>query len=192
MTFDRALTRIILFSFGVFFPVFSFSLAAASELDFNLSDEAFLLRYTMPLSDGAQADLGVLHEEDDIYVGSLGFHMVDNAGSETNPLKVGLGGRLVFVDTATVSGGGIALGAFARYNFPGANRFALAGSVHYAPKVVSFSDLENYLEYDFRGEYEVLKNGSVYVGYRRVEADFDIAKNADLDKGLHVGMRFVF
>lgn len=184
MTFKR----IILFSLGVFLS----QAALASELDLNVSDEAFMLRYGMPVSDGAQMDIGLLHQEDDINVASLGFHLVDNAGTEKNPLKVGLGGRLLFADTDPASGGGIALGAFARYNFPSANRFALAGGVYYAPEVLSFSDMEGYLEYEFRGEYEVLKNGSIYLGYRKVEADFDIVRNAGLDKGLHFGMRFVF
>ncbi|HEX6929333.1 MAG TPA: YfaZ family outer membrane protein [Gammaproteobacteria bacterium] len=183
-------SRIILFSMLFFLP---FSAQAAS-LDFNISDEAFLARFTNDAASGnMRADYGLLRqEENDVYVGSLGLHLVDNAGTETSPLQVGLGGRLQFIETDPASGAAISLGAWARYNLSGANRFAIAGSVHFAPSVTSFGDVENYIEYDIRGEYEVLRNGSLYLGYRKVETDFEGIDDVDLDKGLHFGMRFTF
>lgn len=180
--------RIILFSLGFFLPLG----AQSSELDFNLSDEAFALSFAQAQSGGMQVDYGLLHQEDDINIATLGLHLVDNAASADAPFQVGLGGRLGYIDTDGPSGGMLAIGAWGRYNFPGANRFALAADVHFAPGVTSFGDVDNYLSYSVRGEYEVLRNGSLYLGYRRVEADFDVADNVDLDKGLHFGMRFTF
>lgn len=181
--------RIILFSMMFFLPFG----AAAEKLDFNLSDEAFLLRYTGPAtSGGMQLDYGLLHQEDDVYVGSLGLHLVDNAGTDKTPFQVGLGGRLQYVETDPASGGAITIGAWGRYTFPGADRFALAGSIYFAPDVTSFGDLENYLEFGIRAEYEVLRNASLYLGYRNVEADFDVFDDAELDDGLHLGMQFNF
>ncbi|HEX6929064.1 MAG TPA: YfaZ family outer membrane protein [Gammaproteobacteria bacterium] len=182
-------TRIILFSMVFFLPF----AACAEKLDFNLSGDAFQLRFTNnPTRGGAQVDYGLLHQEDDVYIGSLGLHLVDNAGTETSPFQVGLGGRLQFIDTDPASGGLIAVGAWGRYTFPTANRFAIAGNIHVAPSVTSFGDVEKYLEYGVRAEYEVLRNGSLYLGYRDIEADFDIADDVELDDGLHVGMRFTF
>ncbi|HEX7047016.1 MAG TPA: YfaZ family outer membrane protein [Gammaproteobacteria bacterium] len=181
--------RIILFFMAFFLPFG----ASAENLDFNLSGDAFLLRFTnAPTRGGAQVDYGLLHQEDDVYIGSLGLHLVDNAGTETSPFQVGLGGRLQFIDTDLASGGLIAVGAWGRYTFPTANRFALAGNIHVAPSVTSFGDVEKYLEFGLRAEYEVLRNGSLYLGYRDIEADFDIAEDVELDDGLHVGMRFTF
>lgn len=181
-------SRIILFSM-VFFLPFG---AQAAKLDFNLSDEAFLVRYTQPAASGLEADFGLLHQEDDVYLASLGLHLVDNAATDAAPFQVGLGGRVQLLDTDGPSGGAISLGAWGRYNFPGANRFALAGNIYFAPDVTSFGDMENFLEYGIRGEYEVLRNGSLYLGYRKIEADFDVVNNADIDKGLHFGMHFTF
>lgn len=181
-------SRIILFSMVFFLPYG----AQAAKLDFNISDEAFLVRYTQPTAEGLESDFGLLHQEDDIYLASLGLHLVDNAATETAPFQVGLGGRLQLVDTEGPSGGAISLGAWGRYSFPGANRFAIAGNVYFAPDVTSFGDMENFLEYGVRGEYEVLRNGSLYLGYRKIEADFDVVDDADLDKGLHFGMQFTF
>ena len=181
-------SRIILFSMVFFLPLG----AQAATLDFNLSDEAFLVRYAQDANRGMQLDYGLMHQEDDVYIGSLGLHLVDNAATEAAPFQVGLGGRLHLIDTDSPSGGVISIGAWGRYNFPGANRFALAGSLYFAPDVTSFGDVESFLEYDIRGEYEVLRNGSLYLGYRHIEADFEFIDNADLDKGLHFGMRFTF
>lgn len=181
-------SRIILFLIGFFLSLS----AAAANLDFNLSDEAFLVRYTTTPTGGATVDYGLLHQEDDVYVGSLGLHLSDNAGTEQRPVQVGLGGRLMFVETDPVSGAALAIGAWARFNLTDANRFAIAGNVHFAPGVTSFGDMEGYIEYGVRAEYEVLRNASLYLGYRRVEADFDIVDDVDLDKGLHFGMNFTF
>src|SRR5690606_2834113 len=167
--------------------------ASAEQLDFNLSGDAFLLRFTNNATrGGAQVDYGLLHQEDDVYIGSLGLHLVDNAGTESSPFQVGLGGRLMFIDTDAASGGVIAIGAWGRYTFPAANRLAIAGNIHVAPSVKSFGDIEKYLEYGVRAEYEVLRNASLYLGYRDIEADFDVADDVELDDGLHVGMRFTF
>lgn len=181
--------RIILFFMGFFL---SFG-AAAAELDFNLSNEAFLVRYKpAPAAGGMQLDFGLMHQEDDVNLGSVGLHLVDNAGTANQAFRVGLGGRLFAVDADGGSGGMLAIGAWARYNFPEANRFALAGNLRFAPGVTSFGDVEGFIEYGVRGEYEVLRNGSLYVGYRRLRADFDGADNVDLDEGLHLGMHFTF
>lgn len=167
--------------------------AGASELNFNVSDDAAKVNYASSGSGGSQVDFGLLHNDDgDVYVGHLGLHLVDNAGAESNPLKVGLGGKLTFLDSDFQSGSALALGAFARYNFPSANRFALAGSLYYAPDVIAFDDLSRYLEYDIRAEYEVLRNASIYLGYRNLEVEVESGADAELDDGLHFGMRFVF
>lgn len=183
-------TRIILFSMGFFLS----SGAVASELDFNVSDEAVALDYAAtPTEGGAQASFGLLREKDDVLVGDLGLHVVDNAGSQDQPVKVGLGGKLLFVDTEFLSGGGIGIGAFGRFNLSKANRVAVAGSLHYAPTVTTYGDVESYLEYDARIEYEVLRNASIYLGYRKVEAEFEgVPGDADLDSGAHFGMHFRF
>lgn len=181
--------RIILFSM-VFFLPFG---AGAANLDFNLSDDAAAVRYTVGVTDGgAQVDYGLLYQDDSVYVPSLGLHLVDNAGTERQPVRVGLGGRLLYVDTNGPSGAAIAIGAFGRFSVPNADRFAIAANLYMAPNVIAFGDLDKYLEYGVRGEYEVLRNAALYLGYRRVRINIEGAGNATLDKGLHFGMNFTF
>ncbi|MDX1442874.1 MAG: YfaZ family outer membrane protein [Gammaproteobacteria bacterium] len=183
-------SRIILFSMGLFFSTG----AAASELDFNVSDEALAIDYmATPTEGGAQGSIGFLRQEDDIVIADLGLHLVDNAGTEQQPVTAGLGGKLFFLDTDVPSGGGIAIGAFGRFNLSEANRVAVAGSIHYAPEVTTFSDVEGYWEFDARIEYEVLRNASIYLGYRKVEAEFEgLPRDVTLDSGAHFGMHFRF
>lgn len=181
--------RIILFFMVFFFPLS----VNAAKLDFNISDEAAQLGYTAGTSDGgAQIDYGLLYQEEEVHVPSVGLHLVDNAGTAQKPVLVGLGGRALYVDTEGPAGAALALGAFGRFSVPDADRFAIAASIYIAPSIIAFGDLDRYLEYSVRGEYEVLRNASLYLGYRRVQIGIVGAGNATLDRGLHFGMNFNF
>jgi hypothetical protein len=128
--------RMILFFMVIFLPFG----ASAAELDFNLSDEAALVRYSAGTTDGgAQVEYRFLYHEDSVYIPSIGMHVVDNAGTERKPVQLGLGGRLLYVDTAGPSGTAIAIGAFGRFSIPGADRFAVTGNIHIAPSVIAVS-----------------------------------------------------
>jgi hypothetical protein len=59
---------------------------------------------------------------------------VDAAAGPSTPLQAGLGLRLVVTqpDSGFADGGAVALGGFARYTLPKANRFNIGGYLYYA------------------------------------------------------------
>lgn len=49
----------------------------------------------------------------------------------------------------------------------------LHGALYYAPHVLAFSDAEDFLEYRIGYDVEVIKNGSITIGYRSLDTNYD-------------------
>ena len=164
-------------------------------LDINLNGDAVRGTFSWRLGDPTfLADVGWLYNQDTGNVVHGSFHLVDSAANSGTPLQAGLGVRLVYTSTdpSDFSGGSIALGGFAKYTFPGANRFSIRGNAYYSPDVVSFGDQEEYYEFGVRAAYNVIRDADVYVGFREVKAKYEGAGRYEFDSNLHIGIEFRF
>lgn len=169
--------------------------AWSAGLDLNINNDAVRLAGDTALSNNLVVDGAVFHHQDNGTILGAGLHLTGDASGGRSPVRAGLGGRLYYIDSDTRgkdSGGALGLGGYVQYTFPEFNRFSVGGSAHYAPGVVSFGDVDDYLEYDAWAGYSVLRDGIVYVGYRRIEAGFDGSPDVTFDTGLHVGIRLRF
>lgn len=69
----------------------------------------------------------------------------------------------------------------------------LYGSVYYAPHVLSFSDAEDFLEYRIGYDVEVIKNGSITLGYRSLDTNYDnINGDYNYNQSWYVGFKIGF
>jgi hypothetical protein len=164
-------------------------------LDINLNDEAVRLGFAWRLGDPSYlADLGWLYNQDRGDVIHASFHLVDDASGPETALQAGLGFRLVYTrtDAGTNSGGALALGGFARYTLPNADRYNVGGHIYYAPDVTSFGDQREYFEVGARAGYSVIRDGDVYVGLRRVQAKYNGTGEFQFDSSLNIGFEFRF
>ena len=59
-------------------------------------------------------------------------------------------------------------------------------------EVICFGEFDKYYEVGTGLDYQVLKNASVYVGYRNVNVELETGQEITADNGLHVGMRLSF
>lgn len=175
--------------------------AYADSIDFNLSDDAFSALYSNQLTrTGRNSALvgqaGILYRKDaygdhDVLVPGIGLLVTGNAG--TPNVHAGVGARLVYINISSRNGMALAPGGRIHYSLPFYNRIGLGGHVYYAPNVVSTNDVDNYLAYGIRVDYEVLRNARVYAGYRQVKADFSGPGGyRDLDTGFHFGLHLFF
>ncbi len=167
----------------------------AAGLDLNVSNDAARVTGEFDLSNNLRVDGSFFHHQDNGNVLGAGLHLTGDASGGQSPVDAGLGGRLLYVDSDTRardSGTVLALGAYAEYTFPEFDRFSVGGNVHYAPGVLSFGDVDDYLEYGAWAGYSVLRNGIVYLGYRRIEAGFDGTPDVTFDSGMHVGLKLRF
>jgi hypothetical protein len=170
-------------------------LAAATGLDLNVNSNALRLTMDFEVSNNIIVDGSWLYHQDRGDVFGAGLHVTGAATGGRNPLQAGLGGRLLRVDSDVKGrddGQVLPLGGFVSYTLPDYNRFAIGGSLYYAPDVLAFGDTNRYFEGNVWGAYSVLRNGQVYLGLRRVEAGFKNSPSVTFDTGIHAGLRLRF
>jgi hypothetical protein len=95
-------------------------------------------------------------------------------------------------DPSTFDGTVLAVGGFARYTLPNANRYNVGGYGYFAPDVTSFGDQTEYYELGVRLGYSVLRDGDVYLGLRRIQAKYEGFGKFTFDSGLHAGFEIRF
>lgn len=174
--------------------------AQAETLDINLSNKALRGSFSGPLSSvfprvGGIYELGALiGDEDDRKVrqGHLGILVSGDAGARQANVTAGLGGRIALLDAEQDSGGALALGGQLEARVPAFNRIGVIAYVYGAPRASAFGDLDGYLEYAAAVDYQVLREASIYVGYRQLKLDLEDFGTVTADTGLHLGLRLNF
>jgi len=172
--------------------------ASADVLDINLNGDAAKISLIRPLPpEGLEAGGGLLLHKDDGYILDAEMHLVDRPEPGRNALFLGIGGKLPLIsdDRRNADGAALAVGGKLRWTLPDYNRAAVAGSVYYAPSVISLFDIDSYQEYSLRGEFQILEDANVYLGYRHIELSYDGDKfGADrkFDDGIYAGFNLSF
>lgn len=174
------------------------SVSFARSFDINLSSDAAQFKYGSHVGGTnfgrSEMNIGFLFNEDDAYLAEIGLLVIDEAGSKTPGLELGVGPKFWFggSDDADVDISGIGLGGQLRYKNMRYPRIIYGFSLFYAPGIVSFMDADNILEYDLRVEYELLPTANVYVGIRSIEADIKNRNDVEIDESAIIGLRFNF
>ncbi|MBL0708262.1 MAG: hypothetical protein JJW00_04370 [Sulfurimonas sp.] len=111
---------------------------------------------------------------------------------ESTDLVIGLGVKL----NGTKDYSTFPLGVEASYKLPVGDTMPLFlnGSIYYAPEVLSMQDAEDFLEYRVGLNLEVIKNGSVVLGYRSIDTNYKDNKGGDFNynKSPYLGFKFAF
>jgi hypothetical protein len=177
------------------------SAARAEGIDLNLSSDALRGTFDGSLTSifpriGGVYEVGALNGERagfDYFQGHAGVLVTGDAGAERATVTAGLGVRLAFVDTdPQLSGSALALGGMIDARLPAFNRIGAIGYAYWAPNASSFGDITSYLEYAIDADYEVLRNASLYVGYRQLRLGADSYGHFSVDQGWHLGLRLSF
>lgn len=176
--------------------------AQAEGLDINLSSHALRGQFSGSISNlfprlSGLYEMGVLAgevEEREYYQGHAGLLVSGDAGAEQANVVAGLGGRLAVldVDDVDVTGGALALGGMVEARLPAFNRIGAVVYAYGAPEASSFGDFDGYIEYAVGLDYQVLRNASLYAGYRQLKVDSKDFGNLTIDNGWHLGLRLTF
>ncbi len=174
--------------------------AQAEIFDLSLGDNSFRAALYGPLSrviDGTkgQYDVGVIvrpKREDDLFVAHVGGLVTGDAGARQFNLAAGLGLRGVYIGRDHDSGGAVAVGGQAEARFPGYERIGFTVYGYFAPEVLSLGEFDQYYEFGTAVDYQVLKDASVYLGYRNVNVELENGGDITADNGLHAGLRLSF
>jgi hypothetical protein len=68
----------------------------------------------------------------------------------------------------------------------------VTGHLFYAPKITSFGDADDVLDYIIRVEMEFVPQVMGFLGYRLLEADLDGGGERELDDNFHIGVSLIF
>jgi len=174
--------------------------AAAASFDASIGEEAVRVGVVGDLGSvfsGAKGkyDLGALWRSEDgadAFVPHVGILLTGDAGARDAQVTAGLGVRLAYIDGENKEGGAVALGGQVDVRIPGYERIALGAYAYGAPEVTSFGDADSYYDIGVSVGYEVIKDASVYIGWRQVEADVDGGGDIEADDGFHAGLRLNF
>ena len=175
--------------------------AQAGILDFSLGNNSFRGAYSDALSSvlpgtisNSQFDVGVIakpRSSDDFYQVHGGVLLTGNPGIKGVNLAAGLGGRLLYVYKDGDNGGALALGGQIEARFPNYDRFGITASSYYAPNILAIGKLDRSWENSVAVDYELVRGGAVYVGYRNLRQDIGGSNRSD-DNGVNLGFRLKF
>jgi len=175
--------------------------AHADTFDINVGSDAVRGGLTGPLGrvfSGANGlyDIGIIHAEDDgkpeINNLHAGFLLTGDTGARDAHITAGLGLRVQYLDLEHGDDGtGLALGGQIEIAPRGMERISFGGYGYYQPKILTSGDIDAQSEWAARIGYEVIRNASIYVGYRSLRADYH-GDWRTLDSGGHVGLRLDF
>lgn len=174
--------------------------AAAATFDASIGEEAVRVGLEGDLSSvfssaKGQYDLGALWRSEDggdAFVPHVGVLLTGDAGARDAKVTAGLGIRAAYIDGESNDGSAIALGGQVDVRIPGYDRVALGAYGYFAPEVTTFGDTDKYYDVGLSLGYEVIKDASVYVGWRKVVADLDGGGEIEADDGLNIGLRLDF
>ena len=173
--------------------------AHAEVLDFNIGHNSFradlsgALARLLPGTVG-EYDVGVVERprsSEDLTQVHGGLLLTGDAGMRDLNLVAGLGARLVYVHRDGENGGAFALGGQINARLPEYNRLGLNASTYYAPGITSIGRLNRYWENAIDVQYELIRNGDIYIGYRNIRQDIG-GFNGSVDSGFNLGFRLKF
>lgn len=189
------------------------SVASASIFDLNINDDSFRIAVGGQLSkmfdvSKGQFDLGVLSKRGDDNSGDLtqghfGILLTGDAGAKQADVVAGLGVRFMGADgeknfegmEVKVMGGAIGLGGQVEFRIPQINRLGAVMYAYGAPSATSISDIDRYTELGASIDYQVIRDASIYVGYRNIRYTVEVSGNDEtltMDTGFHAGLRLNF
>lgn len=178
--------------------------AHAEIFDLSIGDNAFRATFAGPLARlideaNGQYDVGVLlkpERDEDLLQVHAGVLLTGDAGARDVDVAAGLGIRAIYTGIDHNSGGIVALGGQVEGRLPSYNRVGLTGYAYYGPEVLALGDVNDYVEYGLALDYEVIRGGAIYVGYRSIEQSFDLREgfqeDVEVDDSAHIGFRLKF
>ena len=184
---------------AVFSLLVTGGLAEAASLDIDANDYSVQGRIIAPILEDAygRSEFNgrfLLNEDEDLILGSFGL---DFFGQVAPGLDLGVGletlggekeSRLEDQELLAV-----ALGARLSYYPPGFyDRLRFMAKAFYAPKVLSFLDLDRALETGLRVSYAITTRVDLYAEYQRIGADFDDLGDQTIDEGIRLGFMATF
>jgi len=142
-----------------------------------------------------QADVNFLNVNEEAKFVGVGISAT-NKLEAVEGVELSFGTKLIWAELGKENFSALPLMLKVRYTFPPLMfkipPIALEGKALYAPKVLAFSDAEEYREIRLNAEIEMIENVSIYTGYRNIHTKYDGIKNNLFDTGFYGGFKITY
>ncbi|NKF51104.1 outer membrane beta-barrel protein [Shewanella sp. WXL01] len=158
------------------------TMVQAGEFDLGLSEHRVSVGLSNSLNQNANLDLGYTYHENKGHLAEVAAHMVHQSG----PHHFQVGPKYVHMwHKHAPNGSAVAVGG--EYGLSISKNLSLHGSAYYAPSVLSFSNVDGYVEYGAKVQFNLNPNMGLYAGYRYQKLKFDHASSQSFEDGFHIG-----
>lgn len=173
---------------------------SAEQVDINIGAHSARVALQGPIERVIDAkgvyDLGLLTRRDSpkkLYQGHAGLLLSGDVGARDAAIQAGVGARFLITDVEPgSSGSALAIGGQVEGRIPQLVRLGFLAHVYGAPSATSFSNLDSYVEYAVALDYQIIRQASLYGGYRQVHYKLNDSPSITVDNGLHLGVRLNF
>ncbi|OPX54144.1 YfaZ precursor [Oceanospirillum multiglobuliferum] len=161
--------------------------AQAATVDLNINNDTVRAEYDAPLPQNRlSVSVGGLYHEENSATTTLAM-VGAHTQEDTATYSMGVGGKGYWLNaTGSVSGLALGLGVQGSVSIPQIPQVRVGGHFYYAPRVISFGDIDGLSDLEVRGYYQLLKDADVYLGYRKLGVDVG-SNSDDLESGFNVG-----
>lgn len=179
----------------VIVSVLMFSSVYADSLDVNFSNESVRAVYNL---DRGSKDFGfgglVVNPDNgsSFRLVHAGLEVTGDGYSGDTTLEGRLGFRAYLLSSDVIDVSALALGGQIRF-YPQASKVGFSFNGYYAPEVVVGLDGDRFWEWGARLEFRLFETGTLYAGYREVEARHDVSqRDVTIDDGGFIGVDIRF
>ncbi len=168
--------------------VMPFSIALADEAELAIGDEYVALKYNRDLDSDFSFvfDFNTAERKN---IDSDRFSFKLEAEGEVDYTDVALGIAVFNQSVESSDGYGVALGLKVGTQVVG--NFSASASLYYSPDILTGGDLEDTIDLELKGKYQIIENASLFIGYKKMEADTDV-DSIDLYSDYFFGASFNF
>ncbi len=145
-----------------------------------------------------QADVNFLNDNEHAKLAGFGL-LATNKLEAVEGVELSFGAKFIWAEVGNNNATNnsftaLPLMAKVRYTFPplmyNIPPVSLEGRYLYAPKTLAFGDSEEYNEFRFNAEIEVIENVSIYTGYRNIHTRYKGISNSLFNTSFYGGFKF--
>lgn len=174
--------------------LFATTNVTANEFDLRLSDDAVHGNFTLDNSRAnAKFGLGYFYKDGDDYSSNIVNASLHSKGQTVignlpTTVSIGLESNLFKLDN--FKGSAIGIGGSVRVNIPNTPGLSIETELHYAPKVLSFGDSNEFRRFRTQANYRIIENADIAIGYRYVNVGSDASNdNETIESGAFLGLQ---
>ena len=165
------------------------STTLSNQMELGINEELIDLRFTIDMAQDYGGELGFLHSDsEDIDSEQISYRFFTQ--DKENDINFQLSAKAYLLNIEGDSGFGVALGVGINKNVTDKIKASLQAS--YAPDIITGGDYKNFSEWELRMNYQIVENGSIFIGLRDQEVVNESSTDIQVFDGNYFGIKFNF